>query len=178
MLRIIGRIILVPLGIALAALTGLVFLTGVGLVQPGFSEVLATQASEQMQRLMRGLLAGEDVIGSFLPSLAAFSRLAGVVLFLPMMLVAAVAEVFALRSFFIQILLVAFLTALLPYAVMPELTAGTLFASSLSGLLAVTGALAGSVYWMVAGRKAGADTPSIEDRATVQAPKPSRDLKS
>jgi hypothetical protein len=53
--------------------------------------------------------------------------------------------------------------------------AGTPLASSLTGVLAATGALAGSIYWMIAGRSAGADPPSIEDRATVRAPKPRRD---
>jgi hypothetical protein len=32
------------------------------------------------------------------------------------------------------------------------------------------GALAGTIYWMVAGRGAGVDPMSIEERATVKAP--------
>jgi hypothetical protein len=58
---------------------------------------------------------------------------------------------------------------------LPNLMAGSALASPLTGVLAATGALAGSIYWMIAGRSAGADPPSIEDRATVPAPRPRRD---
>ena len=92
------------------------------------------------------------------------------VLFLPVSLVAAVSEVFGLRYWILQALLATALTAVLPFAMVPDLMAGSLLASPITGLLAATGALGGTIYWMIAGRSAGSDPLSVEDRATVKAP--------
>ncbi|MGL5117048.1 MAG: hypothetical protein ACRC7C_17155, partial [Beijerinckiaceae bacterium] len=83
---------------------------------------------------------------------------------------AVVTEAFGLRSFLLQLLLAAILTALLPWAMLPELLTGEKIGSTVTGLLAATGALAGLVYWMFAGHAAGNDPLTVEDRATMKAP--------
>jgi hypothetical protein len=171
MLRFIGRLIVIPLGIVLAAFCALLFLGIVGMVQPSVAEAIAMTAFKTMDRAFRTVLEGEEAIKQFGWSLVLFSRFVIVVLLLPVTLVAVVAEFFALRAWLVHALGVALLTAVVPFAMMPELIGGAAFASSVTGLLAATGALAGSIYWMIAGRNAGADPKTVEERATVKAPR-------
>jgi hypothetical protein len=174
-MRLLGRIILIPLAILIAAITAGFFLVITGFVQPQLGGAIAEAAIRTMQILADSLMEDGEALDRFARLAKGLSTLTLAVMFLPVALVAAVAEVFSLRWWIVQALGAALLTALLPWAMLPNLMAGTPLASSLTGVLAATGALAGSIYWMIAGRSAGADPPSIEDRATVRAPKPRRD---
>jgi len=173
-LRFLGRLILIPIAIAIAAFCALLFLGIVGMTQPSIAQAIAETAYQTMDRLFRTMLEGDEAIRRYAESFALFSRFVVVVLILPVTLIALVAEVFAWRAYLFHALLAALLTAAIPYALMPDLIGGFAFASRATGLLAATGALAGTIYWMLAGRSAGADPPTVEDRATVKAPRPRR----
>jgi hypothetical protein len=170
MLRFIGRLILIPLGIVLAAFTAGAFLVSAGFLQPNIGGALTEAAISTVRLMVQGVMEDGEAPDRILRLAKGLTSLSFAVLFLPVALVAAVAEVFGMRPWLLQALLAAFLTALLPWAMTPELIAGQPLASPLTGLLAATGALAGSIYWMVAGRNAGPEPRSIEDRATVKAP--------
>jgi hypothetical protein len=170
MLRFIGRLILIPLGIVMAALTAGVFLVSTGFIQPSLGGALTEAAISTVRRLMESLMEDGEAAVRFARLAQGVSTLSVAVLFLPVALVAAVAEVFSMRHWLLQALLAGVLTALLPWAMLPDLIGSTPLASSLTGLLAATGALAGSIYWMVAGHGAGSDPKTIEERATVKAP--------
>jgi uncharacterized Tic20 family protein len=170
MLRFVARLILIPLGIALSAFAALLFLGFVAVVQPAAAEVLTGWAMQAFQSLWAAVNEGDEAIRRYALSLTAASRVPIVVLLLPVAIVAAVAEVFAMRSFLAQLLLAAALTALAPFALAPEVMGRSLLASTITAVLAATGALAGAIYWMVAGHAAGAEPQSIEERATVKAP--------
>jgi hypothetical protein len=174
MLHFVGRLILIPLAILIAAFSALVFLGVVGMVQPEIAKAIAGVASGTLDKVFRTVLEGEEAIKQFGWSLVLFSRFVIVVLFLPVTLVAVIAEFLGIRSYFFQALVTAIITAVLPFAMMRELIEGFDFASGATGLLAATGALAGTIYWVIAGRNAGSDPPSVEDRATVKAPKARR----
>jgi hypothetical protein len=170
MLRILGRIILIPFGILLAAFAAGAFLIAVGFIQPSFGGALTEAAIATLRRLMESLMEDGESMVRFARMAEGVTRLSVAVLFLPVAIVAAVAEVFGMRMWLLQALLAAALTALLPWAILPDLMGRTLVASSLTGLLAATGALAGSIYWMVAGHGAGVEPMTVEERATVKAP--------
>lgn len=173
-MRFIGRLILIPIAIAIAAFCALLFLGIVGMTQPDVAKAIASTAYQTMDRLFRTVMEGEEAIKQYGMSLVLFSRFVVVVLILPVTLTAVIAEVLGFRAYLFHALFAALLTAATPFALMPELIAGFPYASPATGLLAATGALAGSIYWMLAGRSAGSDPPTIEDRATVQAPKARR----
>jgi hypothetical protein len=170
MLRLIGRIILVPLGILLAGIIILAFLGFVAVIQPGLAETISSTVFTIFERVWYAVADGETGIRSFGQSLTTFSRFPVVVLFLPVTIVAAVSEVFGLRNWFVQALMAALLTAILPWAMHPEVIAGKGIASPVTGLLAAAGAVGGTIYWMVAGHSAGPSPKTIEERATIRAP--------
>jgi hypothetical protein len=174
MFHFLGRLILIPLAILIAAITAGSFLIITGFVQPQIGGAITDAAITTMRTLAESLMEDGEAIDRFARLAKGVSTLTVSVLFLPVALIAAVAEVFSLRWWIVQALGVALLSALLPWAMMPNLMAGAQLASSLTGILAATGALSGSIYWMIAGRSAGAEPQSIEDRATVKAPRPSR----
>jgi hypothetical protein len=169
-MRIFGRLIVIPLGIFLAALIAGIFLVVSGFVQPSLGGAIADGAIATMRSLFESLLEDGPAVERFSRLAKGLTSLTLAVLFLPVSLVAALAEVFGLRLWIFQALLAALLTAILPFAMLPEMMAGNLLASPITGLLAATGALAGSIYWMIAGRSAGPEPRSIEDRATMRAP--------
>lgn len=170
-MRFLGRLILIPLAIAIAAFCALLFLGIVGMTRPEIAQAIAETAYQTMDRLFRTALEGQDAIRQYAMNFVLFSRFVIVVLVLPVTLVAVIAEVFAFRAYLFHALAAALLTAAMPFALLPDLIQGFTYASPATGLLAATGALAGTIYWMLAGRGAGMDPPSIEDRATMKAPR-------
>jgi hypothetical protein len=173
--RLLGRLILIPLAIAIAAFAAGSFLVVAGFTQPQIGGAVTDAAITTLRTLVDSLMQDGEAIDRFARLAQGVTTLTLAVLFLPVAIVAAAAEVFGIRWWIVQALGAALLAALLPWAMLPNLMTGTVLASSLTGVLAATGALAGTIYWMIAGRGAGSDPPSVEDRATVKAPKPRRD---
>jgi len=169
--RVLGRLILVPLAIAIAAFCALLFLGIVGMTRPEIAQALAETAYRTMDQLFRALFEGEEAIRRYGQSLVLFSRFVIVALILPVALVAVIAEFLSIRAYLFHVLVAALLSAAIPFALLPELMQGSALASPAAGLLAATGVLAGTIYWMLAGRGAGSEPRSVEDRATVKAPR-------
>ena len=169
-MRIFGRLILIPLALAIAVFVAGTFLVIAGFTQPQIGGAITEGAITTIRTLVESLFQDGEAADRFARLSKGLTTLTLAVLVLPVAIVAAVSEVFSLRWWFAQALGAAFLTALLPWALLPTVIAGTPLASSLTGLLSATGALSGSIYWMIAGRSAGRNPPSVEDRATVRAP--------
>jgi hypothetical protein len=172
--RLLGRLILIPLAILIAAFAAGSFLVVAGFAQPQIGGAVTDAAITTLRTLVDSLMQDGEAIDRFARLAQGVTTLTLAVLFLPVAIVAAAAEVFGIRWWIVQALGAALLAALLPWAMLPNLMTGTVLASSLTGVLAATGALAGTIYWMIAGRGAGSDPMSVEDRATVKAPKPRR----
>jgi hypothetical protein len=169
-MRFLGRMILIPLAIVLAAFTAGCFLVISGFVQPQLGGAVTEAAITTVRTLAESLVEDGEAIDRFARLARGLSTLTISVLLLPVALVAAVTEVFSMRWWVVQALGAALLTALIPWATLPTLMGTTPIASALTGLLAATGALSGSIYWMIAGRSAGSEPLSAEQRATVKAP--------
>jgi hypothetical protein len=163
MLRVFGRLFLIPLAILIAAIVSGSFLVITGLVQPQIGGAVTDAAIATLRTLVESLMEDGEAIDRFGRLAKGLSVLTVSVLFLPLALVAAVTEVFGIRWWIVQAVGASMLAALLPWAMMPTL---------MTGILAAAGALAGTIYWLIAGRSAGAEPASAEDRATVAAPPP------
>jgi hypothetical protein len=170
-MRIFGRLILIPLGLFLAFLMSGIFLFITSLAQPALGGALIEGAVATLTRLAESLMEDGDAATRFARLVGGLSSLSVSVLLLPAALVAVVAEIFGLRQWLVQAGLAALVAAVLPWAAMPNLMAGQAFASTITGVLMATGAIAGTIYWMVAGRSAGPEPRSVADRATYQMPR-------
>jgi hypothetical protein len=169
-MRIFGRLILIPLAIVLASFVAGTFLVVAGFAQPQIGGAVTDGAITTIRMLFESLFEEGEAVDRFARLSKGLTTLTLAVLFLPVAMVSAVSEVFSLRWWFVQALGAAFLTALLPWAMLPNVIGSTPLASSLTGLLAATGALSGSIYWMIAGKSAGRNPLSAEERATTHAP--------
>ncbi len=169
MLHVLGRTFLIPLGLILSAVAAATVLIMASVVQPTIGGAITEGAMTTLRAVFDNHMSDADAPERIARLAIGFSKLTFALLFLPVALMAATSEIFSLRSWFVQALGAALLTALLPWAMLPSLLQGTAFASPITGLLAATGAFAGSIYWMVAGHGAGRSPRSIEDRATFTA---------
>jgi hypothetical protein len=170
-MRIFGRLILIPLGLVLAFLISGAFLFIASFAQPALGGAIIEGAVATLTRLAESLMEDGSAADRFGRLAGGLSNLSISILILPAALVAVVSEIFGMRQWLVQAIIAALFAAVLPWAAMPNLMAGQPLASTITGLLLATGAIAGTVYWMIAGRSAGPEPKSIEDRATYRMPK-------
>jgi hypothetical protein len=149
--RLVARALLVPVGIALAALAALV--TGLwGAAEAGYGHNLASFAGETGLSVLAAALSGidPDEIGAFVTLLAMVAL--GVVL-IPIALVAVIGEVLGSASFLLYAFGMGGTFGLVPILFPGDPSTHGWPEGALIGFLA-TGLVAGAVYWLVAGRGA------------------------
>ncbi len=106
-MRLIGRLILIPIGIAIAAFCALLFLGIVGMTKPEIAQAIAETAFRTVDQLFRTAMQGEEAILRYAQNFVLFSRFVIVVLLLPVTLVAVIAEILAFRAWLFHALGVA-----------------------------------------------------------------------
>jgi hypothetical protein len=151
----IARLILVPLALCLAAAGAFVALVIGVFANPELAGLWAALAERILDTAAAAAMG--DTRGAVqMAALAAASwkLILGVIL-APCLIVAVVSEVFGLRSGLVQVLGAAALSAAVPFAMLPQTLSGTGMPPALLTALAVAGAVAGMLYWLVAGRSAG-----------------------
>jgi hypothetical protein len=149
--RLVLRLLLVPIGIGLAAIAA--FVTGlVGAISSGYGASLAELAAATGLSLAAAAAAGADPsqIGDFVMLLVYIGL--GVV-FVPIILVALVGEVFGMTSWIAYAFGTGGLFTLVPILFPGDPATHGWPANALLGFFS-TGLVAGSVYWLVAGRGA------------------------
>ena len=155
MLRIIGRLILVPLGVLLAAVAGVVFIGLSAFFSPAAGVLLWGAAKAAIALFFRVFTDPAWVAETGMDRMAQFARALFAALTVPAVLVGVTAEMFAIRSGLAQIAAAALLAALIPFLMLGGALAATGVQTAILGLFALTGAVAGAVYWLVAGHRAG-----------------------
>ena len=160
MARFALRAFLLCIGVFLAAAAGVVFIGLSAFFSPAAGVILlgAVKAAVALVLSMfDGLYSAVDGIDS----ISRTARALAAALVVPALLTGVAAEAFALRSALFHIVASAALAALIPLLLM----SGALDASGVKGMLlllfALTGAVSGEVYWVIAGRTAGRDLPLV-----------------
>jgi hypothetical protein len=147
--RLILRLLLVPIGIGLAAIAALV--TGlVGAISSGYGASLAELAAATGLTIVAAAAAGADPgeIGDFVMLL---SYVGLSVVLVPITLIALVGEVFGMTSWIAYAFGTGGLFILVPILFPGDPATHGWPANASLGFFA-TGLVAGSVYWLVAGR--------------------------
>ncbi|HEV2544760.1 MAG TPA: hypothetical protein VGU70_18560 [Methylobacterium sp.] len=156
----LGRLLLSVIALILAIPAGALTLSAGVLLDPTFRQTLGELG-------LVGLFAGLSDLAQGLPpdmavmAVILLAQALGLLLILPPTLTALVGETLGLRSPFWYGGATGLLTALLPWLARggPPLAAGSAAAGAetrLAAILLVTGAASGLVYWLIAGRSAGA----------------------
>jgi hypothetical protein len=153
--RLVLRLILIPLGLALAIVASTTFLLAASLFTPEIAQALIGGLFDAFDALMAGAIDDPDSVERFGALMVGLSRMSGLIILLPPIVVAAASEVMGWRSLTLQAAACALLTVLIPWLVLPQVMAGAALAGRVSAILFAAGAVAGSVYWLVAGRGAG-----------------------
>lgn len=155
----LGRLILWCVGLVLAIPAGaLALLFGV-MAEPAARELIALLGLAALDALFAAAAGGGDpdlVVASLF---AGFWMLSLVLVIGPVTLVSTAGEIVGSRSFAFYGGLTALLTAAIPWLLRAGPGPGAALAAEgrLTAILFVTGAVAGLVYWAVAGRSAGRD---------------------
>ncbi|MFL5036942.1 MAG: hypothetical protein ACJ8EC_18230 [Microvirga sp.] len=160
-MRLIGRVFLLALGLALAIPFGVVTLAiGVGL-EPAARELVGALGVATPWSILADLFAGEPPDARAVALFTAFATGVAAILIAPPTLVAAIGEVLGWRALLWYAGGSGALTALLPWlgrarSGMARVTDAALRAEGrITLILFLTGAASGLVYWAIAGRSAG-----------------------
>ena len=157
-MRFLGRIVLLLVGLIFAIPAGTVALAIGIAAEPAARELTALIGIAVMNAVFDDAFRGvePDLIG--LQLFYGFGAISLVVLIAPVSLVAIVGEVIRNASFVFYAGVTGLLTAGIPWVLRGGVTtSGAALAAEgrITALLFVTGAVAGLVYWLVAGRGAG-----------------------
>jgi hypothetical protein len=157
--RLILRLFLVPIGVGLAAIAGTV-IGIVGAISSGYGAGLAEIAAATGLSIVAAAAAGAapDRIGDFVMLLL---MVAVGVVFVPIVLIALIGEVFGVTSWIAYAFGTGGLFALVPILFPGDPATHGWPANAPLGFFA-TGLVGGSVYWLVAGR--GASRPPVRQQ--------------
>jgi hypothetical protein len=160
-MRLVARLFLLFLGLVIAIPFGLAAMAiGIAL-EPTARELVGTLGFATLWQILADLAAGDLPDERAVALFTAFSTAALALLVAPPALVAIIGEVLGWRAFLWYAVATGAVTAALPWAGRARFGLARFSEAALQAegritlVLFVTGAVAGAVYWLVAGRSAG-----------------------
>jgi hypothetical protein len=158
MLRLL---IVIPFAIACAAFAALNMLGIATVVSPDFA-ALVRGAFELFFRLVWSQgMHGIDPTPAAVAATTGLGLILASILLAPALITAVVSEAFRNGSGMVQVTLAGVLTAALPMAIVGLNRLPTGGETRIAGGLFLIGAVAGAVYWLIAGRNAGRSQASV-----------------
>ncbi len=156
------RFLIVPLAAVMAMATAIISLMILSFMNPvlisGLGEGLASFTSAFFNALDQ---QGGAAIARAGVAVTQGIKILALATLAPSVLMALLTEFTGLRAWFVHVLGMAFLTAVLPLASLDARIMEAGGRQSLIILLALTGCAAGTVYWLIAGRGAGSATQQL-----------------
>jgi hypothetical protein len=160
-MRLIGRLLLLVVALAIAIPFGTIALAIGVAVEPAARELAGALGFATLWSIVADLAAGEPPDERAVALFTAFSAAVFALLVAPPALVAIIGEVLGWRAFLWYALATGAVTAALPWAGrarggLSRISEAALQAEArITFILFVTGAVTGWVYWLIAGRSAG-----------------------
>ena len=171
-MRWIGRLLLIGFALPVAVAAGTLTLFLVTLFDPILAAFAGAIIQAGLVALLDSLAAARDPGFAIESTAVGLGRLAFTVLVVPPVFVALVSEVIGARRFLWHAGATGLLTSALPWLARSGV-ARTPEEAHIALLLALTGAVAGAVYWLIAGNGAG-PAPRADDRLGPDGTLPSR----
>lgn len=153
-------LLLIPLALLIAIGAGTLFLFVASLVDPLMGSLTGDTLLVGFWVFVDEVFASEDPGPMIAEAAFAVARVAFLLLAFPPILVAVVSEVIRARSLVWHMGAMGALTAAIPWVLRGSARVATPAELHVSAVLGLTGAVAGLVYWAIAGRDAGGARPA------------------
>jgi hypothetical protein len=150
------RFLVVVFALLVAMTASLVFLLAACLFDPVMAGLAGNTFIAGFESLIEAVFAAEDPGPLIAEALQSVSRVLFIFLALPPLLVAAVSETTGARSLLFQAGGMAFLTAAVPWILRGGVRVNSPAEIHIAVVLGMAGAVAGLVYWAIAGRRRAA----------------------
>jgi hypothetical protein len=157
---ILRWLLLIPFGLLCALIAGGVFFILASLLDPTLASVTGETLFVGLWAFMDAVFAVEDPAVVVEGTMAGLSELAFTFLVVPPVFVALVGEIIGARHLLWYAAASGILTGAMPWLLRGEARIGSPLELHISLVLGLAGAVAGLVYWMIAGRSAGARRPA------------------
>jgi hypothetical protein len=160
-MRLIGRLFLLVLGLAIAIPFGVAALAVGVAIEPAARELVATLGLATLWQMLADLASGDLPDERAVALFTAFSTALFALVVAPPALVAILGEVLGWRAFLWYSVATGAVTAALPWAGRARVGLSRFSEAAreaegrITLILFAAGAVAGAVYWLVAGRSAG-----------------------
>jgi hypothetical protein len=156
-MRILVRLLLlIPLGLLIAFGAGAFFLMLATVVSPALAAMLFGAANAFAETVFGLAFDGEDPTALAIAASWQGFKLIAAILIAPVVITAIACELFRIGSGLLQMLMCGMLAAALPAAVIGLTRLPTGSETGVLGAFFLTGVVTGAVYWLIAGRGAGA----------------------
>lgn len=153
-------LLLIPLALLIAAGASTLFLFVASVVDPVMGSLTGDTLLVGFWVFVDGVFSSEDPGPMIAEAAFAVARVAFLLLFFPPLLVAVVGEAVRARGVLWYTLAVGVLTAAIPWILRGSARVASPAELHVSAVLGLTGAVAGLVYWAIAGRDAGGARPA------------------
>ncbi|MCB8819087.1 hypothetical protein [Microvirga rosea] len=157
---ILRWLLLIPLALLIAIGASTLFLFIASLVDPVMGTLTGDTLLVGFWTFVDDVFSVEDPGPMIAEAAFAVGRVAFVLLVFPPLLVAVVSEVVRARGVLWYMGAMAVLTAAIPWVLRGSARTATPGELHVSAVLALTGAVAGLVYWAIAGHRAGGERPA------------------
>lgn len=161
-------LLLIPFALLLAIGASSIFLLVAALIDPVMAALTGNTLFVGFWSFIDEVFSAEDPGPIVLESFIAVGRIVFTLLIFPPLLVAVVSEIIRARSVLWYIAATGVLTAAIPWILRGNARIASPEELHVSAVLGLTGAVAGLLYWMIAGRDAGgAERPPPLPRETA-----------
>lgn len=159
MTALLRWLLLMPFAAAVAMLAAVFATFFLAMIVPEFGEVVGVAVAAWVRALMTMLLHGHGGEREVAAILVRASALAAALLLAPVIITAVASELFRWRSWAIQAAVAATLSVVFPLGVLAPRRMLSGAETRVLVALALVGVVAGSIYWLIAGRGAGGERP-------------------
>ncbi len=159
-------LLLIPFALLVAIGASGFFLLVAAMIDPLMATLTGETLFVGFWNLIDAVFSSDDPGPIIADAMVAVGRIVFTLLVLPPLMIAVISEVLRMRSFLWHVLATGVLTAAVPWILRGTARVANPAELHVSLILGLTGAVAGFVYWAIAGRDAGGRaTPAVSPNA-------------
>jgi|SRR4051812_34308396 hypothetical protein len=163
-------LLLIPFALLIAIGASSVFFLVASMVDPLLAALTGQTLFVGFWNLVDTVFSSEDPGPLVADAMLAIGRIAFTLIVLPPLMIAVISEVLKVRSLIWYALATGVLTASVPWILRGAARIANPAELHVSAILGITGAVAGFIYWAIAGRDAGGPSAPLASPPNAQTP--------